>query len=252
MKSPAKNPLELYLTRQATSKSRYAVEQLLTGTVGWVPSIVGIGLRNYLYRLAMHIEGTVAIEKGVRLRFLDNISLGDGVYLDESVYLHASPGGIKIEKQSYVMHGSILHVYNFRDLPHAGIHIGESSLIGEMNVLRGQGGITIGSRVYTSPLVQILAVNHVYQDPNRSFTEQGITAEGIRIADDVWIGAGAVITDGVQIGAGAVVAAGSVVVDDVAARTLVAGIPAREIRKINDPQEMPDVPVYHRLKGETR
>ena len=74
------------------------------------------------------------------------------------------------------MHGAVLHVYNFRDLPHAFIRIGADSLIGELNVLRGQGGITIGDRVYTSPLVQILAVNHVYDDPTRPFVEQGITA----------------------------------------------------------------------------
>ncbi len=41
--------------------------------------------------------------------------------------------------------------------------------------------------------------------------EQGITAEGIVVEDDVWIGAGAVITDNVRIGKGAVVAAGAVV-----------------------------------------
>ena len=104
------------------------------------------------------------------------------------------------------MHGSILHVYNFRGMPQSGIHIGQSSLIGEHNVIRGQGGVQIGDRVFTSPFVQIVAVNHVFDDPNRPFAEQGITAQGIVIEDDVWIGSGAVITDGVRIGKGAVVA----------------------------------------------
>src|SRR4030065_226964 len=92
-----------------------------------------------------------------------------------------APGGIEIGENSFVMHGSILHVYNFRQLPHAFIRIGRDSLIGEMNVLRGQGGITIGDRVYTSPLVQMAAVNHVYADTTRPFIEQGITARGIVI-----------------------------------------------------------------------
>ena len=92
-----------------------------------------------------------------------------------------------------------LHVYNFRDLPHAFIRTGQDSLIGELNVLRGQGGIPIGDRVYTSPLVQILAVDHIYSDPARPFVEQGITAEGIVVEDDVWIGGGVVITDGVRL-----------------------------------------------------
>jgi acetyltransferase-like isoleucine patch superfamily enzyme len=104
------------------------------------------------------------------------------------------------------MHGSVLHVYNFRNLPHAGIWIGEHSLVGEYNVIRGQGGVRIGNRVYTSPMVQLVAVNHVFDDPSRPFVDQGITAEGITIEDDVWIGSGAVVTDGVTIGRGAVVA----------------------------------------------
>ncbi len=52
--------------------------------------------------------------------------------------------------------------------------------------------------------------------------------------DDVWIGSGAVVTDGVTIGKGSVVAAGSVVTRDVAPHTLVAGTPARFIRRIGD------------------
>jgi acetyltransferase-like isoleucine patch superfamily enzyme len=108
------------------------------------------------------------------------------------------------------MYGSVLHVYNFRDLPHAGIRIGRDSLIGEYSVVRGQGGVEIGDRVYTSPFCQILAVNHVFDDPRRPFIEQGITAQGIVIEDDVWVGSGAIVTDGVRIGRGSVVAAGAV------------------------------------------
>jgi acetyltransferase-like isoleucine patch superfamily enzyme len=124
-------------------------------------------------------------------------------------------------------------VYNFRDLPNAGIWIGRDSLIGEYTVVRGQGGVTIGDRVYTSPLVQIVAVNHVFDDPSRSFTVQGITAQGISIEDDVWIGSGAIVCDGVRVGQGAVVAAGAVVTEDVPPHTVVAGVPARVVREID-------------------
>ena len=131
------------------------------------------------------------------------------------------------------MHGAILHVYNFRNLPHSGIKIGRDSLIGEHSVIRGQGGVQIGDRVYTSPFTQIIAVNHVFDDPNRPFVEQGITAEGIVIEDDVWLGSGAVVTDGVRIGKGAIVAAGAVVTKDVAPHTVVGGVPAKLIKVID-------------------
>jgi acetyltransferase-like isoleucine patch superfamily enzyme len=236
--------IRLYLSRQASGAGRYVWEQLILLAFDWIPTIVGVGLRSIFYRLIMHLEGIVAIEKGVRIRFADRIRLGRGVYLDEGVYLHACPGGIEIGENTFVMHHAELHVYNFRDLPHAGIKIGQDSLIGEFNVLRGQGGIHIGDRVYTSPFVQMAAVNHVFTDPARPFVEQGITAQGIVVEDDVWIGAGAIIADGVRVGCGAVVAAGAVVTHDVPAHTVVAGIPAKILRSITMDDPAPDTDVY--------
>lgn len=226
--------LRLYLGRQARSGRHYVLEQLVQLVAGWIPTILGIGVRGVLYRLILRMEGWAAIERGVRLRFASNIRLGHGSYLDEGVYIHACPDGVAIGAGTLVMHGAVLHVYNFRALPHAGIRIGRDSLISEYTVIRGQGGVTIGDRVYTSPMTQIVAVNHVFDDPDRPFVEQGITAEGIVIEDDVWLGAGAVVTDGVRIGRGAVVAAGAVVTADVPANSVVAGVPARIVRDVGE------------------
>lgn len=228
--------MNLYIRRQASNLPRYALEQFLFLLVGWIPTILGIGIRGVLYRLILKMDGLAAIENGVRLRFADRIRLHHGSYLDKGSYLHACPAGIEIGARTIVMHGAVLHVYNFRDLPHSGIRIGEDSLIGEYTVIRGQGGVEIGNRVYTSPFTQIIAVNHVFNDPNRPFIEQGITAQGIVIEDDVWLGSGAIVTDNVRVGKGAVVAAGAVVTRDVEAHTVVAGVPARMIKKIDGSQ----------------
>ena len=225
--------IRLYLSRQADSLWRYFLEQLLYLLFGWVPTIVGIGLRGIFYRLILQMKGMAAIESNVRLRFANHITLDRGVYLDQGTYLHACPSGISLGENTIVMHGAILHVYNFRGMPASGIRIGRDSLVGEYSVIRGQGGVTIGDRVYTSPFTQILAVNHVFNDPARSFVDQGITAEGIVIEDDVWLGAGSVITDGVRVGKGAVVAAGAVVTRDVEPHTVVGGVPARPIKDIS-------------------
>lgn len=222
-----------YLNRQAANPARYVIEQLIMALFGWIPTVLGVAIRAVTYRLILKMDGLAAIENGVRLRFANLIRLGRQTYLDYGVYLHACPAGIEIGDRTLVMHGSVLHVYNFRSLPHAFIRIGRDSLIGELNVLRGQGGITIGDRVYTSPLVQILAINHVYDDPTHPIITQGITAQGIVIEDDAWIGSGAIITDGVCIGKGAVIAAGAVVTSDVPAHTVYGGIPARLLREIN-------------------
>ena len=239
------NSLSLYLDRQASSLPRYILEQIVYLLFSWIPTVVGIGLRGVFYRLIMRMDGVAAIEKGVRLRFADKIKLGHGVYIDEGVYLHACPKGIEIGSGTIVMHGAVLHVYNFRNMSQSGIKIGKDSLIGEYSVIRGQGGVQIGDRVYTSPFTQIIAVNHVFDNPDRPFVEQGITAEGIVIEDDVWLGAGAVITDGVRVGRGAVVAAGAVVTKDVSPHTVVGGVPAKLIKNIDGKVGNPDLRIYH-------
>lgn len=240
--------LRVYLDRQASSLFRYFYEQTLMSALGWIPTIVGIGLRGGLYRLILHMEGVAAIENGVRLRFANFIKLGNGVYIDQGAYLHACPRGIELGAGTIVMHGAILHVYNFRNLPHAGIQIGRECLIGEYSVIRGQGGVRLGDRVYTSPFTQIIAVNHVFEDPNCPFVDQGITAEGITIEDDVWLGAGAIVTDGVKIGQGAVVAAGAVVTRDVPPHTVVGGVPARPIKAIDGSSAQHPRQVYHSVR----
>lgn len=235
----------MYVGRQAEGLGRYLFEQSLQACVGWVPTLLGIGLRALLYRLMLRMDGLAAIERGVRLRYANRIRLGADSYLDEGVYIHACPNGVVVGAGSLVMHGSVLHVYNFRGIPRAGIEIGRDSLLGEYTVIRGQGGVKIGDRVYTSPMVQIMAVNHVFCDVGRSFVDQGITAEGIVIDDDVWIGSGAVITDGVHVGRGAVVAAGAVVTRDVPSHTVVAGVPARVVRHVSDRSRSDRRAVYY-------
>jgi acetyltransferase-like isoleucine patch superfamily enzyme len=66
-----------------------------------------------------------------------------------------------------------------------------------------------------------------------SFVSTDIFEESktIRIGNDVWIGANAVVLDGVEIGTGAIIAAGSVVTKDVTTYTIVAGVPAISKKK---------------------
>ena len=237
--------LRLYFQRQATTSWHYFLEQGIFLLVGWIPTIIGIGTRGILYRSILKIEGWAAIENGVRLRFANNITLHNGSFLDQGVYLHACPAGIEIGANTIVMHGAILHVYNFREMPHSRIKIGRDCLVGEYTVIRGQGGVVIGDRVYTSPHSQFIAVNHVFEDKEISFTKQGITAKGIVIEDDVWIGSGAIITDGVRVGKGSVVAAGAVVTTDVSPHSVVGGIPAKLIRSVGEGSASnQDTPIY--------
>lgn len=91
--------------------------------------------------------------------------------------------------------------------------------------LRERSCIIVGSNVRIAPNVRFHAAGHDPDDPD--FQDTGST---IRVEDDVWIGAGAIILPGVVIRRGAVVAAGAVVTTEVPEFTVVAGVPAKSIR----------------------
>lgn len=222
--------LRYYLKSQSTSLPRYVVEQTIMTLLGGLPTLVGIGLRGIAYKAILHADGLPIIEHNVRLLCPANIRLGKNVYLDSGVYLHALPAGIHIGAGTSLMHGTIFHVFNYRDLPHAGIFVGKHCFFGEYTCIRGQGGVHIGDGVYTGTQVQIAAVNHVYTDPDQFIKDQGITAEGITIEDDVWLGSNVVVVDGVTIGKGSVVGAGAVVTKDLPPYSIAVGVPARAVR----------------------
>ncbi len=144
-------PLRYYLRGQSTGLARYVLEQTLFALLGGIPGLVGIGLRALAYNLILSSDGLPVVEDHVRLAQPANIHLGRQVYLDHGVYLHACPQGIFIGDHTFVMHGSELHVYNFRGLPHSGIWIGENGFIGEFSLIRGQGGVHIGRSALLAP-----------------------------------------------------------------------------------------------------
>jgi acetyltransferase-like isoleucine patch superfamily enzyme len=237
--------LRFYLRGKSTSLWRYAASETLQGLLGWIPGIVGIGLRAVAYKLVLKAEGLPAIEDHVRLLRPEDIRLGRSVYVDHGVYMHGGPGGLEIGEGSWVMAGCRLHVFNFRGIPHAGIRIGRRTFLGEETLMRGQGGITIGDDVLFAPRVQVLAVDHVMADAAKPIMDQGITARGITIEDGCWIGAGAIVLDGVTIGRGSCVGAGAVVTTSIAPHSLAVGVPARVIRNLlQDPLPAPAGPVY--------
>ena len=226
--------LAYYVRGQAASFGDYLLQGVFTTLLGGLPGLPGIALRGLAYRAIMRIDGIAAIECHVRLRHARSIRLGRGAYLDQGVYLHATPGGIEIGSGTTVMHNTELHVFNFRDLPHAFIKIGRNTFVGESVVVRGQGGVTIGNAVLIAPHAKILAVNHNFQDVSRPVMEQGITGRGIVIEDGAWIGAGAVVLDGVRVGRNAVVGANAVVTKDVPPYCLVVGTPAKVVRDMRE------------------
>lgn len=132
------------------------------------------------------------------------VTLGDGAWVERGVVLWAFDGSIVTRPNVYL--GPYVTIY-------------------------GHGGVEIGEETLVSMKATILSSNHGVPEQGKIIREQTDELLPTKIGKDVWIGANAVILGGVTIGDGAVVAAGAVVTKDVEAGAIVAGVPARLLRK---------------------
>jgi acetyltransferase-like isoleucine patch superfamily enzyme len=108
------------------------------------------------------------------------------------------------------------------------ISIGKNCFINYDCVFLDEGKIDMGDRVWIGPGVHIYGVEHMLEVDKRSF----IRDVPVTIEDDVWIGGHATVLPGIKLGSGCVIGAGSTVTKSVEKNTVVAGNPAKEIRKI--------------------
>lgn len=108
------------------------------------------------------------------------------------------------------------------------VKIGKGVYINSNCLMMARGGITIEDGVQIAANVQLLSNNH---DPNDLMI---LTCKPVLIKESAWIGAGATILPGVCVGKHAIVGACSVVTKDVPDYTVVAGNPARIIKKIDE------------------
>lgn len=125
---------------------------------------------------------------------------------------------------------------DFVKIKHVGgaghIEIGEHVYINSGCVLYSGNGISIGNNVLIGPNCSIVPANHEFGNTAVPIRLQGFQPSrgGIRIENDVWIGAGVTILDGATIREGCVIAAGALVAGDTEPYAIYAGTPAKKIK----------------------
>lgn len=112
------------------------------------------------------------------------------------------------------------------------VTVGRRAYINRGCSIQAAVAVTIGDDVHLGPGVRIITISHEIGPSRRRAGER--YSGPVAIGAGAWVGAGSQILPGVTVGSGAVVAAGSVVTGDVAADTLVGGVPARLIRALSD------------------
>ena len=106
------------------------------------------------------------------------------------------------------------------------LHLGKDVFINLGCRFQDTGGITIGDDTLIGHGTTLTTLNHAIDPARRA----DMRPAPVVIGRHVWLGAGVTVVPGVTIGDGAVIGAGSVVTKDVAADTIVAGVPARLVR----------------------
>lgn len=127
--------------------------------------------------------------------------------------------GVKIGKKSTIHIGC-------RFYQPKNVIIGKGTIVGDHATLDGRAQLTIGNHVDIASGVSIYNSQHDIHSQDMHPIEKPVA-----IGDYVFIGPRAIILPGVKIGSGAVVAAGAVVTKDVSKKTIVGGVPAKEIGK---------------------
>lgn len=159
------------------------------------------------------------------INFPQQVSLNDSVSLGSHMYINAENGNITIGKHGELLSHVILCTF------HGEIVIGDNVFINHHTELLGKyGKITVGNDVLIGMHVLLITYNHGMDRETFMRKQRGI-GKDIVIEDDVWIGSKVIILPGVTVGKGSVVGAGAVVTKDVAPYTIVAGNPAKVIRK---------------------
>ena len=189
------------------------------------PGALGLALRKALYpRMLGSCGRNVVFGQNVVLRHPHKIHVGDDVVIDDNCLVDAkgeSNAGIRIASGVFVGRNTILSCKN------GDIELGAGANVGFNCEIFSAGQVRIGARVLMAAYSYVIGGDHDFSDPSVAVLDQARVSAGVTIGDGVWIGAGAKVLDGVTIGADAVIGAAAVVRDDVPARAVAVGIPAR-------------------------
>jgi acetyltransferase-like isoleucine patch superfamily enzyme len=144
-----------------------------------------------------------------------------------------NPGSIAIGSRVTLMHQSILADLNPEYRQYPKIRIGDGCTILYRFQCNAAESVKIGNHVLIASNVLITDSDHVIEPEGIVVTKnKKLKTKPVEIGDGCWIGQNAVILKGVKIGSCCIIGANSVVTRDVPERTVVAGNPARIIKRL--------------------
>jgi len=113
-----------------------------------------------------------------------------------------------------------------------GLKMGNNSAVGQFTEFGAAGGIEIGNDVIMGSYISFHSENHNFSDTGKLIREQGVTSKGIKLGNNIWVGAKVTFLDGCEVGNNSVVAAGAVVNGIFPDNVVIGGVPAKVLKSI--------------------
>ncbi len=174
----------------------------------------------------------IFIESNVTLKNKKHIFMQTGVSIGKFVTIDGlSESGVHLGRNVNIGPYTIIQGTGIMTRLGKGLTIGDHSGVGAFSFFGCGGGVTIGSHVIMGQYVSFHAENHHYDRLDLPIKQQGVNRKGIRIGDNCWVGAKVTFLDGAVVGNGCVIAAGAVVKGEIPDNVVIAGVPAKIIKK---------------------
>ncbi len=215
----------------------FVLYELAACVSGW-PGAAGLWLRGVLYRRVLGSCGRgVVFGRYTTLRHPHKIQIADGVVIDDGCLLDAKGEdnqGIRIGNGVFVGRNSILSCKN------GDITVGDKVNIGFNCEIVSASEVLVGAGSLLAAYSYLVGADHIFSDPEKPIHEQERCSRGIRLEENVWVGAGVVVADGQRLGRNSIIGAGAVVTSDVPEYAIAAGVPARVLRDRRETGDKPD------------
>jgi acetyltransferase-like isoleucine patch superfamily enzyme len=169
----------------------------------------------------------------LKLRWRGRLETDGLCFVGPGVTLEIKPGArLRLGRWSWIGHGSKIRV-------HEGVvEIGAKTVLGQECTISAFQHVSIGRECIVADRVMLIDFDHGVVEVERPIRLQGIYKRDVSVGHNCWIGYGACILRGVTVGDNCIVGTNTVVTKDVAANSVVGGVPARVLRTRAAPERL--------------
>lgn len=207
--------------------------ELITFFLCNLPGAVGLFLRQRFYPKLFHKIGRkVVFGHHITLRGPKRINIGDNVVIDDYAVLSMRGTG---GERMCIGNGVLIGRGSQLKARGGSIEIDDFANISSGCQIASTSKTSIGKHCLIAAGCYIGGMQHGFERSDIPIVRQELKIKGgVKIEDDVWMGAYVIVNDGVAIGKGSVIGAGSIVTKNIPAYKIAVGAPAKIVKDRNE------------------